>query len=80
MTTREKLMRAVLDLPEQDVERALTFVENEIEDPLIRRLDSAPAEDEEISVEEETAAAEGRVDIAPGRTVSLAEIKREFGL
>jgi hypothetical protein len=80
MTTREKLIRAVLDLPEQDVERALTFVENELDDPLIRRLDSAPAEDEEISVEEETAAAEGRADIAAGRTASLAEVKREFGL
>ncbi|HEV2997678.1 MAG TPA: hypothetical protein VGX16_01115 [Solirubrobacteraceae bacterium] len=79
MTTREKLMRAVLDLPERDLERALTFVESRLEDPLIRRLDSAPAEDEEIPVEEETAAAEGRADIAAGNTISHEEILRKYG-
>lgn len=50
------------------------------EDPVMRLLENTPEEDEEISAEEEAAAAEGRADIVAGRVVSLDEIKREFGL
>jgi len=78
MTTREKLIRVVLDLSEEEAAATLRLVDKR--DPLARRLDSAPLEDEEISPEEEAAAAEGRADIAAGRVVSLEEVKREFGL
>jgi hypothetical protein len=47
-------------------------------DAVVRLLDDAPLEDEEISAEEEEAAAEGRADIAAGRTVSLDEAMQEF--
>lgn len=80
MTPREKLIRAVLDLPESEVEGALQYVASRARDPLSVRLDNSPLEDEEISAEEEAAAAEGRADIAAGRTVSLEELKREFDL
>ena len=81
MTTREKLIRAVLDLPEEEVDGALEYVaaRGEGEDPLIRRLDTVPLEDEEISAEEEVAAAEGRADIAAGRTISHEEMLRRYG-
>jgi hypothetical protein len=80
MTTKERLHRLVDELSEEEAGDALDFIASRHTDPLIRRLDSAPLEDEEISAEEEAAAAEGRADIAAGRTSSLEEVKREFGL
>ncbi len=50
-------------------------------DPLLRVLEEAPLEDEEISPEEEAAVQEAYDELAAGApTVSLEEIKREFGL
>jgi hypothetical protein len=50
-------------------------------DPLVRALEEAPLEDEEISPEEEAAVQEAREELAAGApTVSLEKIKREFGL
>lgn len=51
------------------------------DDPIARRLQSAPPEDEEISAEEETAVQEARDEIAAGApTIPLEEIKRKYGL
>jgi hypothetical protein len=80
MTTREEIHKLVDELPESQLDPLVEYIVSRGQDPLIRRLDSALPEDEEISSEEEAAAAEGRADIAAGRTVPLAEIKREFGL
>lgn len=77
MTPREELMRAVLDLPEDELDDALRLIDKR--DPLARRLDRAPLEDEEISSEEEEAAAEGRADVAAGRTISHEEMLRKYG-
>lgn len=76
MTAKEKLLERAPRWSEHEAEVALRAVEREA-DPLLRRLDNAPLEDEEIAPEEE-AAAEGRADIAAGRTVSLDEAMREF--
>jgi predicted transcriptional regulator len=80
MTVKERLHQLVDELSEAEADDALRYVASRREDPVVRLLDHAPAEDEEISVEEEAAAAEGRADIAAGRTFSLEEVKREFGL
>jgi predicted transcriptional regulator len=79
VTTKERLHQLVDELSESEANDALRYVASRREDPLIRRLDSAPLEDEEISVEEEAAAAEGRADIAAGRTVSHEEMLRKYG-
>jgi len=79
VTTRERLHQLVDELSESEADDALRYVASRREDPLVRRLDSAPLEDEEISAEEEAAAAEGRADIAAGRTVSHAEMLRKYG-
>jgi hypothetical protein len=78
MTTREKLHKVVDELPDSEVEPAFELLDSR-RDPLLRALDEAPEEDEEISPEEEAAAAEGRADIAAGRTVSHAEMLRKYG-
>lgn len=81
MTTREKLHRIVDELPEEELDAALRAIETRSDDPLIRRLEEAPAEDEEISAEEEAAVQEARDELAKGSPlVSHDEIKREFGI
>lgn len=79
MTTKERLHKLVDELSEQEAERALSLVEKEHEDPVIAALRDAPEEDEEITAEEEAAAAEGRADIAAGRTISHEEMLRRYG-
>lgn len=81
MTTREKLHRIVDELPEEELEAALKAIEARSDDPMIRRLDDAPTEDEEISAEEEAAVQEARDERAAGAPlVSQDEMKREFGI
>jgi predicted transcriptional regulator len=79
MTTKERLHKLVDELTEAEADDALRYVASRREDPLIRRLESAPLEDEEISPEEEAAAAEGRADIAAGRVISHEEMLRKYG-
>lgn len=80
MTTREKLIRAVLDLPEEELDGALEYVASRREDPMIVAFDEAPEDDEALTSEEEEALAEADEDIAVGRTVPFEEIKRKYGL
>jgi hypothetical protein len=77
VTAKEQLLERVAKLSEAEADETLRLLD-EHEDPVIRLLDAAPPEDEEISAEEEAAAAEGRADVAAGRTVSLDEAMREF--
>ncbi|HVW45685.1 MAG TPA: hypothetical protein VHA76_01425 [Solirubrobacterales bacterium] len=80
MTTREKLHRIVDELPEEELAAALAAIEPRPGDPMIRVLDEAPPEDEEISAEEEAAVREAREETAAGGTLlSREEIGREFG-
>jgi len=80
MTTRELAHKMLDDLPDSEMEPMVELIASRGGDPVMRMLDNAPEEDEEISPEEEAAAAEGRADIEAGRVVSHEEIKREFGL
>jgi hypothetical protein len=81
MTTREKLHQIVDKLPEEELDAALKAIEARTDDPMIRRLEDAPPEDEEISAEEEAAVQEARDELAAGAPlISQEEIKREFGI
>jgi predicted transcriptional regulator len=83
VTTKERLHQLVDELSEAEADDALRYVASQREggeaDSFARWLDSRPEEDEEISAEEEAAAAEGRADIAAGRTVSHEEMLRKYG-
>jgi hypothetical protein len=48
-------------------------------DPLARRLDAAPLDDEPLTADDLEAIEEARKDIAAGRSVSLEELRRELG-
>lgn len=80
MTAKELLMQEAPRWSEHDAEVALRAVEREHEDPVVVAFRDAPEDDEPWTDADEAAAADGRADIAAGRTVSLAEVKREFGL
>jgi hypothetical protein len=79
MTAKEKLKATVDRLSEAEAEAALQAIEQA--DPVVRRLDDTPLEDEEISPEEEAAVQEARDELAAGvPTISHEEVKREFGI
>jgi hypothetical protein len=79
MTTREKAHKLLDELPESEIEPVVEFIASRGEDPVLRLLEDAPEEDEEISAEEEAAVQEARDEIAAGvPLVPFDEIKREF--
>jgi hypothetical protein len=83
MTTRDRLHRLVDELPEGDItdaaERLLEDLRDHGNDPLARKLLSAPIDDELDSAEERSTASDARRHMI-GRAVShqsmLAEIER----
>ena len=83
MATRADLHRLVDELPEQEWPLALSLLEGlpcgQV-DPFLRVLALAPLDDEPETEEERAAIAEAEEDIRLGHTVSMDEIKREFGL
>lgn len=79
MTTREKLHCVVDELSESDLATTLRIVETHRHDPMLQALANAPEDDEPWTDEEEAAVAEGRADLAAGRTLSHAELLRKYG-
>ena len=80
VTAKEQLLERVRGLSEAEAAETLRVLDAR-RDPLNRRLDDAPLEDEEISPEEEAAVQEARDELAAGaELVSHEEIKREFGI
>ena len=87
MTTREKLIRDVLDLPEAEIEPVAEFIASrrangsERGDPMIAAFRDAPEDDEPWTEEDEAAMAEVRADEAAGvPTIPLEDIKAKYGL
>ena len=79
MTTREKLHRLVDELAEAELATTLRLVETQRHDPMLQALADAPEDDEPWTDEDEAAVAEGRADLAAGRTISLDEMLRKHG-
>lgn len=78
MTAKEKLRERVETLTEQEAAETLRLLDHRT-DPVIAAFHDAPEDDEPWTDEDEAAAAEGRADVAAGRTVSLDEAMRELG-
>ena len=76
MTTREKAQKPLDAVPNSELEPVVAFLASRGEDPMIPWLDCRPEEDEEVSADEEAAAAEGRADVAAARTISHEEMLR----
>lgn len=76
MTAKEKLRERIELLSEKEAGETLRLLDMRA-DPVIAAFRDAPADDEPWTDEDESAAAQGRADIAAGRTVSLDEALRE---
>jgi hypothetical protein len=80
MTPREKLMRAVLDLPESELEPVAEILASRGEDPLLRAIANAPEDDEPWTDEDEAAVQESRDEVAAGvPLIPLEQVMRELG-
>jgi hypothetical protein len=80
VTAKERLLERVRGLSEAEAAETLRLLDTR-QDPLTRRLDDAPLEDEDISPEEEAAVQEACDELAAGaELISHEEIKREFGI
>jgi hypothetical protein len=77
MTAKERLRERIEALSEEEAGEALRLLDQR-EDPVIAAFRDAPEDDEPWTRDDEAAAAEGRADIAAGRTVSLDDAMREF--
>jgi predicted transcriptional regulator len=78
MTTREKAHKLLDELSDSEIEPVVEFIVSRREDPVAAAFRDAPEEDEEITAEEEAAAAEGRADIEAGRTISHEEMLHKY--
>jgi hypothetical protein len=78
VTAKEKLRERVETLTEEQAAEALRLLDLG-EDPVIAAFRDAPVDDEPWTAQDEQAAAQGRADLAAGRTVSLEQTIRELG-
>lgn len=79
MTAKQKLRERIEALSEEEAAQALRLLDQRAEDPVLAAFRNAPEDDEPWTEEDEQAAAQGRADVAAGRTVSLDEAMRELG-
>lgn len=79
MTAKEKLLQRVQTLTEDEAAETLRLLDQRAEDPVLAAFREAPLDDEPWTEQDEQAAAEGRADVAAGRTVSLEEAMRDLG-
>ena len=79
MTTKDRLHQVVDAMSEQEAVDALDILVSRTRDPLARRLDAAPLDDEPLTVEERESLREGREDVAAGRVISMDDLRRELG-
>jgi hypothetical protein len=80
VTAKERLLERVRALSEAEAAEAIRLLDAR-QDPLNRRLDDAPLEDEGISPDEEAAVQEARDEITAGADlISHEQIKRELGI
>ncbi len=79
MTAKEKLRRAIEELSEAEAAVALQLIPRHTEGhALDELLDSAPADDEPTTPEEDEGARESRAQIARGELFTAEEIKRDI--
>lgn len=78
MTAKQQLRERVETLTEEQAAEALQLLDQRA-DPVIAAFRDAALDDEPSTEQDEQAAAEGRADVAAGRTVSLDEAMRELG-
>jgi len=77
MTAKQQLRERIVALSEEEASEALRLLDLRT-DPVIAAFRDAPLDDEPWTEHDEAAAAEGRADVAAGRTVSLEQAAAEL--
>lgn len=77
MTAKQQLRERIETFSEQEAEETLRLLDLRV-DPVIAAFRDAPLDDEPWTPEDEAAAAEGRADLAAGRTISLEQAIAEL--
>ena len=77
MTAKQQLRERIEAFSEEEASEALRLLDLR-RDPVIAAFRDAPVDDEPWTEEDEAAAAEGRADVAAGRTVSLEQAIAEL--
>jgi hypothetical protein len=77
MTAKQQLRERIEALSEQEASETLRLLDLRA-DPVIAAFRDAPLDDEPWTEDDESAAAEGRADLAAGRTVSLEQAIAEL--
>ena len=72
MTAKEKLRERIEALTEKEASEALRLLDLRA-DPILAAFLDAPPDDEPWTADDEAAAAEGRADLAAGRTAPLEQ-------
>jgi hypothetical protein len=75
MSVKENLRAEVEELSDQDAERVLLMVRRL---RAIAAWNAAPPDDEEETEEERQAVAEAKADVAAGRVIPWADVKRKW--
>lgn len=77
MTAKQQLRERIETFSEEEAGRALRLLDLRV-DSVIAAFRDAPLDDEPWTAQDEAAAAEGRADLAGGRTVSLEQAIAEL--
>lgn len=79
---RDELHRLILQLPDSEVApalRYLRYLRDLGEDPLLKKLMSAPPDDEPETEEERAGAEQARKELQTGNVLTTEEFERELG-
>jgi hypothetical protein len=79
MTAKERLMERVASLSETEADETLRLLDMRA-DPVVVAFRDAPEDDEPWTAEDEAAVAEADADFAAGRTTSLEDVGRKYGI
>lgn len=77
MTAKQQLRERIEGFSEDEASEALRLLDLRT-DPVIAAFHDAPLDDEPWTPDDESAAAEGRADVAAGHTVSLEQALAEL--
>lgn len=79
MTAKEKLMERVASLSEAEADETLRLLDLRA-DPVVVAFRDAPEDDEPWTAEDDAAVADADADLAAGRTTSLEDVARKYGI
>jgi hypothetical protein len=80
VTTKERLLRLVDELSEQEAEAALVIVERRRDDPMLGALAGASADDESADADEDADADEALAAYQRGEAIGSEELRRDLDL